>query len=134
MSGHLAHGPANRGRRRNDTAAPLFVCEPRTSPRGGVVVVHDLFGLTPDAEAAARRLAADGWLAVAPFLYHGHGGPVFRDRPAARAEWASLSLADLDGDIAAAESYLAERGCRAPVVLGWRQVDAFLSQVVQTRG
>jgi dienelactone hydrolase len=73
--GHLAHGPANRRRRVLETAAPLFVCEPSEAPRGGVIVVHDVLGLTHDAEAACRRLARGGWLAVAPFLYHQHGGP-----------------------------------------------------------
>jgi dienelactone hydrolase len=119
--GHLAHGPANRGRRVSSTAAPLFVCEPRGAVRGGAVVVHDVFGLTHSVEAVCQRLARDGWLAVAPFLYHGHGGPVFGAswQAAARAEFASLSLADASGDIAAAVSYLAGRACTDTVAIGF---------------
>ena len=137
MGGHLAHGPANRGRRVLDTAAPLFVCEPRTAPRGGVVMMHDIFGLTHEVEAACRRLAGDGWLTVAPFLYHRHGGPVFGDSVSgdsafensvsrdsvaavagARAELSGLSLKDLGGDVAAAVSYLAGRGCPQAAIIG----------------
>jgi hypothetical protein len=122
MGGHLAHGPANRGRRVPDTAAPLFVCEPRTAPRGGVVMVHGIFGLTHEVEAACRRLAGNGWLTVAPFLYHRHGGPVFGESAAsvadARAELSGLSLKDLGGDVAAAVCYLAGRGCPQSAIIG----------------
>lgn len=123
MGGHLAHGPANRGRRHLRAAAPLFVCEPPQAPCGGAVVVHGMLGLAHDAEAACRRLAAAGWLTAAPFLYHGHGGPVFGESAAAaagaRAELAGLSLAEAGGDVAAAVSYLAGRGCPDAVVLGF---------------
>lgn len=118
MGGHLAHGPANRGKRVLETAAPLFVCEPDQVPRGGLVVVHGLFGLTHAVEAACRRLAADGWLTAAPFLYHSHGGPVFGEAARARAELSGLSLADLGGDVAAALAYLAGRGCLEAAVIG----------------
>jgi len=122
MSGHLAHGPANRGRRVLETAAPLFVCEPAGEPRGGAVLVHGLLGLTHDVEAACRELAAHGWLAVAPFLYHGHGGPAFGPGPEeesrARVELAGLSRDDLDADVSAAVAYLANRGCLDVAVVG----------------
>ena len=39
-----------------------------------VIVLHEIFGLTPDIEAAAQRLADDGYVAVAPDLL-AHGGP-----------------------------------------------------------
>lgn len=113
--GHLAHGPANRGRRVLETAAPLFVCEPPSDPRGGVVLIHGLVGLTHDAEAACRRLASDGWLTVAPFLYHACGGRVFEDLDRARD---ALSLADLAADVTAAVIYLAGRGCLDTAVIG----------------
>lgn len=116
--GHLAHGPANRGRRVLETAAPLFVCEPPSDPRGGAVLIHGLPGLTHDAEAACRRLASGGWLTVAPFLYHASGGRVFDDPDRARAELAGLSPAGLAADVTAAVTYLAGRGCLDTAVIG----------------
>jgi dienelactone hydrolase len=119
--GHLAHGPANRRRRVLETAAPLFVCEPSDATRGGVIVVHDVLGLTHDAEAACRHLARAGWLSVAPFLFHSHGGPTFglSALAAARAELGRRSLSDLGADLTAAASYLAGRGCGDVAVAGF---------------
>ncbi len=81
-----------------ETAAPLFVCEPSGAARSGVIVVHDVLGLTHDAEAAGRHLARAGWLSVAPFLFHEHGGPTFglSALAAARAELA-LAVAQRPG-------------------------------------
>ena len=74
----------------------------------GVVVVHDAFGMTPDLRHQADRLAAGGYLALAPDFWHGRPwplcirsafrqvmsgtGPVFEQIDAA-ARW----LATLDG-------------------------------------
>jgi carboxymethylenebutenolidase len=55
---------------------PIFEAEPEGQPRGAVVVIQEAFGLTTHIEAVARRLAAEGWLAVAPALYHRQGSPV----------------------------------------------------------
>ena len=56
---------------------PLSVHEPAGLPRGGVVVVQEAFGVTAHIEDICRRLAADGWLAVAPHLFHRAGDPTF---------------------------------------------------------
>jgi hypothetical protein len=69
-----------------------------------VIVVHDVLGLTQDAEAAGRHLAREGWFTVAPFLFHEHG-PTFwlSALAAARAELGRLSLSDLAADLTAGQ-------------------------------
>jgi carboxymethylenebutenolidase len=59
------------------TAAELLVVQPAGAPRGGVVVLQEAFGVTPHIEDIANRLADEGWLAVAPSLFHRNGSPVF---------------------------------------------------------
>ncbi len=38
-------------------------------PRPGVLVLHELWGLNDDIRAIARRLAGEGYVALAPELY-----------------------------------------------------------------
>jgi len=51
----------------------LTVVEPQSSVRGGIVVVHEARGVTDAVRALAAGLAAEGWLAVVPHLYHRDG-------------------------------------------------------------
>lgn len=55
---------------------PLSIAHPETLPYGGVVVLHEAFGVTPHIEAVCQRLADAGWLGVAPHLFHRTGDPV----------------------------------------------------------
>ncbi len=55
---------------------PIFEAEPDGEPRGAVVVVQEAFGVTSHIETIARRLAREGYHAVAPALFHRQGSPV----------------------------------------------------------
>ena len=52
------------------SALRLTVAEPDASVRGGIVVLHDARGVTDAMRGLVEGFAADGWLAVAPHLYH----------------------------------------------------------------
>jgi carboxymethylenebutenolidase len=55
------------------SALRLTVAEPVSAVRGGIVVLHEARGVTDAVRGLVRGLAADGWLAVAPHLYHRDG-------------------------------------------------------------
>lgn len=55
--------------------APLSIHEPDGEPCGGVVVVQEAFGVNDHIEDVSERFAAEGWLAVAPHLFHRTGDP-----------------------------------------------------------
>ena len=48
-----------------------YLAEPAELIKGGVVVIQEWWGLTPDIAAIADRYAAEGFLAWSPDLYHG---------------------------------------------------------------
>ncbi len=48
----------------------LTVAEPVGSVRGGIVVLHEARGVTDSVRNLVAGIADDGWLAVAPHLYH----------------------------------------------------------------
>ena len=56
---------------------PLTVHEPSRPPKGGIVVVQEAFGLNDHIDDVTHRFAAEGWLAVAPHLFHRTGDPKF---------------------------------------------------------
>jgi len=61
----------------DDGPMPAFEAVPDAPGRGAIVVVQEAFGVTSHICDVARRLADDGWRAVAPALFHRQGSPVF---------------------------------------------------------
>ncbi|GAB3285785.1 dienelactone hydrolase family protein [Parasphingorhabdus pacifica] len=91
----------------------LTVAEPDNVVRGGLVVLHESRGVTERVRHLVVELAEEGWLAVAPHLYHrdgtdevpdGHGEEHVHDH-VQRLSGESI-LADTD----AAFVWLSERG------------------------
>jgi carboxymethylenebutenolidase len=54
---------------------PLTVQVPTGNAKGGIIVVQEAFGVNDHIEDVCRRFAAEGWLAVAPHLFHRSGDP-----------------------------------------------------------
>ncbi|MEO8695957.1 MAG: dienelactone hydrolase family protein [Acidimicrobiales bacterium] len=94
----------------NSQLTPLSTHEPTSPARGALVVVQEAFGVTDHIEDVARRLAAAGWLAIVPHLYHRTGDARigYDDMPGAGREMSSLTadgiLDDIDTALAAAST------------------------------
>ncbi len=75
-------------------------------PWPGVVVLHEILGLTDDTRSHADRLARDGYLALAPDLFTAGGA-----RRCLRATFAAMrsGRGDVFGDIEASRALLAGR-------------------------
>ncbi len=78
-----------------------------TGPWPGVVVVHEAFGLTDDTRQQADRLAAAGYVAVAPDLFTAGGA-----LRCLRSTFASMlsGTGPVYDDLAATRTWLAARG------------------------
>ena len=80
--------------------------------RGGVIVVQEAFGVNAHIEDVTRRLAAAGYRAVAPHVFHRSGDPElsYDDLPAVLPHMQALTAEGLLADIDATVEYLTDGG------------------------
>lgn len=62
-----------------DGPMPVAVCGEHVSPRAGIIIVHESFGVTEYITDVGRRVASvhPDWAIVAPHFFHRAGSPVF---------------------------------------------------------
>lgn len=97
----------------NGATAPGYLATPDTATGPAVVVLHTWWGLTEPFRRVCDRLAAAGYIALAPDLYHG--------KTTASIEEAQALGSELDehadqwrGEIRGAMRYLREHGATNP--------------------
>jgi len=93
----------------------LYDAEPTASPRGAVVVLQEAFGVNDHIEDVTRRLAGEGYRAVAPHLFHRSGDPAldYGNFEKIMPHMQALTEAGLLADLDAALGYLADAGFSA---------------------
>jgi carboxymethylenebutenolidase len=96
-------------------STPLSVHAPDGDPKGGVVVIQEIFGVNDHIEDICRRLADAGWLAVAPHLFHRTGDPSlgYTDMDEGRAHAGKMTAEGVLEDVDAAIARIAEAGIPA---------------------
>ena len=125
-----------------DGVADAYLARSDDRPHPGVLLIMDAFGLRPTIDEMADRIAADGFVVLAPnFFYRGGRSPVLPQPdladPEQRASFFQslrplidqLTPERLSGDGAAYLDYLASVAARGPVAItgycmgarvGWR--------------
>jgi dienelactone hydrolase len=97
----------------DETQLRLTIGEPEGAVRGGVVVLHESRGVTSRTQAIVEALAGEGWLAVAPHLYHRDDPGI--DEQTGEDEAVDRAVAAITGESVLADSdaafgVLADRG------------------------
>lgn len=96
-----------------------YLARPATTPRAGLIVIHEWWGLNDNIREMSNRLAAEGYLALAVDLY---GGEVAADAAQAR-ELMSAAMSDpdrTDAALLAAFRWLKDEGGVDRVgTIGW---------------
>jgi carboxymethylenebutenolidase len=54
----------------------IYAAPPKGTAKGAVIVIQEAFGITDHIKDVANRLADEGYLAVAPHLFHRSGDPI----------------------------------------------------------
>ena len=77
-----------------DGPMEVYVARPAGEATGAVIIIQEAFGVTPHIEDVANRYAAEGYLAVAPHIYHRTGDPAidYSDFMATMPHMTSLTL------------------------------------------
>src|SRR5512141_1578060 len=58
------------------TTMRAYVARPEGAPRAGLIVFQEIFGINPHIRDITERFAREGYLAIAPELFH-RSGPGF---------------------------------------------------------
>lgn len=90
----------------------LYEAGPDGPARAAVVVIQEAFGVNGHIEDVTRRFAAEGYLAVAPHLFHRSGDPVldYESFEKVMPHMGALSEAGLLTDLDATFAHLAAKG------------------------
>jgi carboxymethylenebutenolidase len=91
---------------------PLFDAKPAGSARGGVIVAQEAFGVNDHIQDVCRRLATEGYRAVAPHLFHQTGDPVldYTNLEKVMPHMQALNEQGLLADLGASLGYLSSVG------------------------
>jgi len=95
----------------NGSTARGYLAKPRSGSGPGVIVLQEWWGLVDHIKAVADRFAAEGYVALAPDLYHGES----TTRP--DEAWRLMMALDIPRavrDVRGAISYLLEHGSARP--------------------
>ncbi len=106
---HMTEGGAQLVPLADGSELRLTVAEPDSSVRGGIVVVHEARGVTDAVRELAAGLAAEGWLAVVPHLYHRDGADELTDDGEADDHMQRLSADSVLADTDATLRWLTDR-------------------------
>jgi carboxymethylenebutenolidase len=101
-----------------------YVAEPAGKPKGGLVVVQEIFGVNAHIRSVTDRFAAEGYLAVAPAIFdRGEpGAELAYDKAGFEKGYALLKKIPMDDtmkDVAAALDYAAKETGKPAGVVGF---------------
>jgi carboxymethylenebutenolidase len=109
----------------DDTYFDAYLARPESTPRGGIVVIQEIFGVNGDIKATADWLAGEGYLALAPDLFWRQGRNVALT-DGSEEEWqkafALMNGYDGDegvGDVQAAIDHLRAHDCAKVGTIGF---------------
>ena len=101
---HTASGPMD-----------LYIAEPEVSPKAAIIVLQEAFGITEYLRGVTDALAKEGYLAIAPQLFHRHELSVFGYDQYSEllAVLGSMTAEEITEDLNATFAELAKRGFAA---------------------
>ena len=100
---------------------PAYVARPKGKGRhAAVVVVNEIFGVHEYIKDICRRLAREGYVAVAPEFFYRSGVdlPALKDIAQIRPIVAQAGVEQVDGDVRATTAWLKQQAFTKPAAIG----------------
>ncbi len=98
----------------NGASVPMkiFEAKPQGEAKGAIIVIQEAFGITDHIKNICHRLAEEGYLAVAPHLFHRTGDPViaYDKMQEVMPHISVLNRADIETDLKTTIGHLALAG------------------------
>lgn len=101
-----------------------YLAEPKATPKAGIVVVQEIFGVNHHIKHVTDRFAGDGYLALAPAMFdrlkpNVDLGYVAPDMQAGRELAMQLKPEQILADVQGAIDYLRKAGCKKIGIVGF---------------
>jgi carboxymethylenebutenolidase len=95
------------------TSMRAYISRPASTARGGLIVFQEAFGVNPHIRAVADRFAKEGYLCIAPELFHRTAPGLeagYTNFPEVVPHMQALTTEGLEADIRATHGWLKENG------------------------
>jgi carboxymethylenebutenolidase len=104
------------------TSMRAYVARPEGTPKAGILVFQEIFGINSHIRDIAERFAREGYLAIAPELFH-RSGPGFEsgyeDMAPGFGHMQQVTDAGLEADIRASYHWLESQGIQKTASIGY---------------
>src|SRR5579862_5652980 len=95
-----------------DGPMPTFQVIPDGAPKGAIIVVQEAFGVNGHIQDLCRRFGREGFVAIAPALFHRNGSPIiaYDDIDSVMPQLGALTADGVTADLEASLSHLEAQG------------------------
>jgi carboxymethylenebutenolidase len=100
-----------------------YVAKPQGTPKAGVIVIQEAFGVTAHIQRCADHFAKEGYLAISPEVFHRSAPAGFTtgygDFELVKGHYGALTLTGLELDMKAAYGWLKDNGVQKVGSVGY---------------
>jgi carboxymethylenebutenolidase len=104
------------------TKMQAYVAKPEGNLKAGIIIFQEAFGVNHYIQSVADRFAGEGYLAIAPELFHQSGDSIeipYTNLEGTRQYTSTLTTEGLEADVTAAHAWLKTHGCEKVVSIGF---------------
>jgi carboxymethylenebutenolidase len=107
----------------DNSTMQCYVLRPKGKPKAGIILAQEVFGITAHLRRCVARLVEEGFLVIAPELFHrtAHAGAEFsyNDIEVVKVHFQAITVPNLEADIKTAYDWLKENKVAKVGIVGY---------------